>query len=171
MRLLAKILIVLSLFTLSCTSITEIEYEDFLVKDLSKYEKIQIGWLDLNEDDWYTHGFQSKDEWKKVIEDINQALHVKFKIYLACKEIHFDNSTSKGAPKSASLHIRFKHSKVIRTSRSDDIHTTIQFLENNKIIYSTKGIFRGKWEGWNFESNLMFPARRIAIFISEKFKC
>jgi hypothetical protein len=43
--------------------------------DMSKMNRIFIGWVDMNADDWGAHGYATKQEWMDVIASLNSSLN------------------------------------------------------------------------------------------------
>jgi hypothetical protein len=39
--------------------------------DMSKMNRIFIGWVDMHEDDWGAHGYQTKQDWVNIIASLN----------------------------------------------------------------------------------------------------
>jgi len=43
--------------------------------DMSKMNRVFVGWVDMHDDDWGAHGYGTKQEWTDVIGSLNSAFN------------------------------------------------------------------------------------------------
>jgi hypothetical protein len=61
----------LFLMLVNCASYYSIIKETPGANEVRKYNKIYMGWMDLNETKWQEFGYESKEKWVAVIDDLN----------------------------------------------------------------------------------------------------
>ncbi len=171
--------LVFLLFVTSCAAHFNVKEETSLHKDLKLYNRIVVGWLDLDANKWEEFGYDSIDTWSSVIKDANiSGLQVYLKDDLPEKEFVFVGSNSVAIPTEGDLYIKFTDTRVEKTDRFvaggfDYIHTTVHFYDRkiNKEIY--KASFKASSmgfgpQGFAFEGRLGHATRNLVEFLSTK---
>ena len=122
------------LCTYGCTHVT---YSQKAGVDLSKYNSIFIGWLDLSGGDWFELGYSSSEDWQNIIIYINKHFQKYAKdVWYEYMDIPLSFAIDSADKPSTGndLYIRFDGAKVVDAYF---LYTPIQFidLKNNSILF------------------------------------
>lgn len=155
------------------------ENESPAVPLFDKYKKIYVDWLDLKEEDWKVHGYESVEQWREVILEMNMdAFHRFLKELIPGKEFSFSTSISGEPGKDMELHIKFSDCNIIyhapRPFRGRWIEVPVNIhyidLKTNKEIYTESITPIGSNRLIpNFEILLKSAMHTIAEYIAERF--
>ena len=171
------------ILSLSCArSRAYVESESPEASLFGKYRKVHVDWLDLKEEDWKVHRYESIQEWRKVIYEMNvDAFHKYLKKMIPDKEFSFATSISDEPGKDVELRIGFSEYNIVnyrpvpgRSFGRGWIELPIKIhyidLKTNKEVYteSVTAIGYNKAFTMNFENRLNPAMYSLAEYIAER---
>ena len=81
--------------------------------NLNKYKTIYVGWVDLHEENWGIHFYNSQEEWKTSINKLNSGFQVRLKNEFLTDKIIKSASYDKREPTEKNgLFIKFSNVKI-----------------------------------------------------------
>ncbi|MBN2158304.1 MAG: hypothetical protein JW807_02835 [Spirochaetes bacterium] len=156
--------------------------------DISQYESINVGWLDLGEQRWKQYGYIDKGQWVVTINHMNtSAMPEYFKKLLPHKAVSVSN-TKAAKPKKGGLVIKFSDAEYMqRTSTaakvmfgefagSDTLDVTIHFIDGitsrelDRVRVSIYSKSASDISGWGFEGRVNNCVYNLVYFIKERMK-
>ncbi len=185
--LICMCVVCLILTATNCGSYYTINTETTPTQSLSAYKTIHVGWLDMNEDNFKTYGYETKEAWAKVIEAMNiQQLPGFLKEFLPGKIVTTAKSKSEGVADGVELYIKFSNAQYSsqtsstaqvffgRLAGSDTLDCTIHFIDvkTNTEIYKVDINFDSKagsaYSSMGFEGRVTNTVYNMAYFLGEK---
>ena len=174
--------------TIGCASHWDTIKESKVTGDLTSYDTINLGWIDLGEEKWREYGFDesNKVEWSNTIHHMNKvSLPDYLRNMIPDKKIHAaidktDSTTLNG------LVIKFTDSLYVKRQGKgikpkfwsfggfDSLDVTVHFIDGNtgKELYVTTITISSKpsvgYSGMVFESRVNNCVYYLADFISKK---
>jgi hypothetical protein len=149
---------------------------------LSGYKSIYVGWLDFNEDEWKTYGYDSKDLWLTEIKRHNvKGLQEYFKAELPDKTVFGALSKTEIYSGKGDLFIKFKLINLeAKTGAFKDASLTVdaEFIDGKSgktlytasIVTSSFAPFPRNWKGNSFDGRLDNEIFNLSWGIAEKLK-
>lgn len=81
--------------------------------DMSQANHIFVSWVDLHDEDWGLHKYETKQEWVDVISSLNASLGSNLIVtYLPGKNVVMAKSKDEAAPADADLIVKFSDVRV-----------------------------------------------------------
>lgn len=149
---------------------------------LSGYKSIYIGWLDLNEDNWKTYGYTSKNIWVLEVKKHNvNGLQEYFKADNPGKTIYGASLKTETYSGKGDLIIKFKLIKLgdsIGAFKDDTLSVEADFIDakSGKTLYTASIVtssfapFPRNWKGNTFEGRLDNELYNLSWGIADKLK-
>jgi hypothetical protein len=164
------------------------------------YDRIFVGWIDLDESSWRMYGYGSQEDWKEVIKTANTLSKPQyFEKYMPQKKITTASSMSDLDPRGADLYIKFSNVRYIADKASgakwqmvfmgpgggrpsmvvdekDSLAVTIDFIdvkEGRSLYTVTVQIYTTSGSGYygmTLENRINSAFYNTVAFIDEKLK-
>jgi hypothetical protein len=135
--------------------------------DLSRYDNVYIGYLDLNADSWDVYNYEDKQSWVQAIEHLTATFQAQIKKNLATKNVLMQSNKEETPQGKSGLYIKFE--KVFIDQFEYKLYATIDFidLETNAKLYTVPHIsFYGNEYG--FENMLNATLIELAKFLKKE---
>jgi len=126
--------------------------------DMTRAKNVYLGWLDMNPQDWATYGYSTEEEWKQVINELNNWFQAMCRTkYLKGRNVTGAKNATDQNTLGQDLFIKF--SKVSIDYDNLYLVLGIEFIDpKTDSVLGTipvrqyyKGIF---WTPWGFERYL-----------------
>ncbi|MCP4133155.1 MAG: hypothetical protein GY754_19465 [bacterium] len=187
-KILFFLLIGLISFSAGCSRYT-IKNQNPASVQLKKYQKIHIGWIDLDEEKWKPFGYDSKEKWVAIINDMNlKSLPQYLKNNMPKKIIATAKSKDEAVSASEGLKITF--SNVLYNAQtssaaqimfgsmggSDTLDMVIHFIDakTSKEIYNVTISVDSKggtgYSSMGFEGRINNTIYNLAGFLNDKLE-
>ena len=149
---------------------------------LSEYKSIYIGWLDLNEDNWKTYGYTSKNIWVSEVKKHNvNGLQEYFKADNPGKTIYGASSKTETYSGKGDLVLKLKLIKLgdaLGWAKDDYLSVDVEFVDgkSGKSLYmasitmSSFAPFPRNWKANSFEGRLDNQLYNLSWGIADKLK-
>ncbi|MFH0976955.1 MAG: hypothetical protein V1874_14325 [Spirochaetota bacterium] len=163
-------IIIFSLF--GCMQKYSIVKEQNSIPQLSKYNNIYVGWLDLEESRWEIYRYESIEKWKEVIYEMNVlGLQKHLKSMLRKKTITGDATNSKIFPSSGELFIKCNFEEIGPSATYLLVNLQFYEIPGKNEIYNVTVKTTSKGAFWaNLESMLDATIYNLADYITQNIK-
>ena len=126
-------------------------------------QKVFVGWVDLEPDDWALHGYRGKQEWEEGVNTLNRAL------LRLCQTMYLKGRTVAGAENKNDtntavhdLYVRFSDVRVDHNRYS--LYLSIQFLDaKTNAVLGTLPMRPYYGNAWGFIPYLRAAMEEVAL--------
>lgn len=139
--------------------------------DLTKYNTLYIGWLDLGSDSWATNNYSSEKEWLSMLKSVNEsAVPSYFREAFPDKNLIISKSP-KDTPPADSLYIKFTNAAFLYYD--DVLAVTIHCIDGKSkqelsaVSVRIKADYGIGYAGYSFNARFINTIHLLAQFIKK----
>lgn len=169
-----SLIIVFSVSVLSCSGkrFYKLINAEPLKPSLQQYNKIHVGWLPINDNEWKTYEYGSKVDYTRFIRQLNiEYLQDYIQSYLPKKQITGVKSKEDAViPNQTELIIKFKSIDILHRGQVGVLAVHFIDAKTNNVVYKVSSEIYCKGVQWGFEPQLMDLMNYIGNFIDYQFR-
>ena len=101
--------------------------------DMKDINRIFVGWVDINQEDWKMQGYASRKDWLDVISNANSTFQQRVIKSLAGRTVTAAKDKDDAAPAGNDLYIKFSDARV---DKKYQLHIAVHFIDlktNNEV--------------------------------------